>query len=87
MDPYYVTSLNIPNLHGLINKDHLLSTMMFLDRLLKDVSTEHFESPSKSLCFKTLTGCGSLIECYFMIQFFLQLINLNQIHLAVFFNN
>ena len=54
MDPYYVTGLNIPNLHGLINKDHLLSTMMFLDRLLKDVSTEHFESPSKSLCFKTL---------------------------------
>ena len=85
MDPYYVTGLNIPNLHGLIKKDHLLSTMMFLDRLLKDVSIEHFESPSKSLCFKTLTGCGSLIECYFMIQFFLQLINLNQTHLAGFF--
>ena len=58
MNPYYVTGLNIPNLHGLIMKDRLLSTMMFLDRLLKDVSTEHFESPSKSLCFKTLTGCG-----------------------------
>ena len=58
MDPYYVTGLNITNLHGLIKKDHLLSTMMFLDRLLKDVSTEHFESPFKSLYFKTLTGCG-----------------------------